>query len=219
MRASRSNAGRRGQSLVELAMVLPVVLAVLFGGIDYGGYFASRLSVENAARMAVRAASVEVCPTSGVGVSTAGSYTGTACWTNLATPAAGTIEQVAVSAATDADILNKDCPDSDSVWPPSASDLATLTPGTGCISIRYYYVTSTGQQLCAAWSVSSDEITDTSTSYPLGTDCLIPAGSSAADIVQVVIGYNYKPLVPIPWFSGAGLTTTSAETQLLLEQG
>ena len=37
--------------------------------------------------------------------------------------------------------------------------------------------------------------------------------------VQVVIGYNYKPLVPIPWFQGAGLTTTSAETQLVLEQG
>jgi hypothetical protein len=35
----------------------------------------------------------------------------------------------------------------------------------------------------------------------------------------VVVGYNYQPLVPIPWFQGAGLTTTSAETQLELEQG
>ncbi len=219
MRATRSNARRRGQSMVELAMVLPVLLAVVFGGIDFGGYFASRLSVENAARMAVRAASVEVCPTSGAGVSTVGPYVGTACWTNLATPAAGTIEQVAISAAADANILNKDCPDSDSVWPPSPADLATLTPGTGCISIRYYYLTSSGQQLCAAWSVAADEMTNTSVTYPIGTDCLIPAGSSGADIVQVVVGYNYKAVVPLPWFTGGGLTTTSAATQLVLEQG
>jgi hypothetical protein len=53
--------------------------------------------------------------------------------------------------------------------------------------------------------------------YP--TDCLITASASGADIVQVVVGYNYKPLVPIPWFQGSGLTTTSAETQLVLEQG
>jgi len=29
--------------------------------------------------------------------------------------------------------------------------------------------------------------------YPMGTDCLIPAASSGADVVQVVIGYNYSP--------------------------
>ena len=205
---------RRGQSMVEFAMVVPVLFAVIFAGIDYGGYFASRLSVENAARVAVRAAAVEVCPASGTGFGSAGEPS--TCWTKAATPASGTIEQVAIAAAADANIKNLDCPDSDSVWPPSAADLAALTPGTGCISIRYYYVTSSGQSLCAAWSQGTDEMT-TYSYYP--TDCLITASASGADIVQVVVGYNYKPLVPIPWFQGSGLTTTSAETQLVLEQG
>jgi len=204
-----------GQAMVEFAMVLPVLIALVFGGIDYGGYFGSRLSVENAARVAVRAAAADVCPTTGAGVTGTGN---TSCWSAATAPASGTIEQAAISAAGDAQVLNRDCPDSDAVWPPSPSDLATLTPGTGCISIRYYYLNGTSQSLCAAWSVTNDELT-TQTSYPMGTDCVIPAGSSGADVVQVVIGYNYRPLVPIPWFAGAGLTTTSAETQLVLEQG
>jgi len=210
----RRNLRRRGQSMVEFAMVAPVLFAVIFASVDFGGYFASRLSVENAARVAVRAAAVEVCPTSGTGFSSAGNPS--ACWTNLATPGSGTIEQVAIAAAADANILNKDCPDSDGIWPPSATDLATLTPGTGCISIGYYYVTASGQSPCAAWSATNDEMTTTAL-YP--ADCPISPGSGGTDIIQVVIGYNYKPLVPIPWFQGAGVTTTSAETQLVLEQG
>ncbi|MGD0447202.1 MAG: TadE/TadG family type IV pilus assembly protein [Candidatus Dormibacteria bacterium] len=211
-------AGRRhrsGQSLTEVALVLPVLLALIFGGIDYGGYFASRLSVENAARVAVRAAAVDVCPITGVGVTQTGN---TSCWSNATAPVSGTIERIAMAAAADANILNKDCPDSDSVWPPSAADLATLTPGTGCVSIRYYYLNGSTQSLCANWSATNDEMT-TQTLYPMGTDCVIPAASTGADVVQVVIGYNYSPLIPIPWFKGSGLTTTAAETQLVLEQG
>jgi Flp pilus assembly protein TadG len=204
--------------MVEFAMVAPVLFAVVFAGIDFGGYFASRLSVENAARAAVRAAAVETCPTSGTGFSPVAGNPAT-CWTNAASPPSGTIEQVAIAAAADANVTNKDCPDSDSVWPPSATDLATLTPGTGCISIRYYYVNSSGQWLCAAWSQGTDEMGSFNSSYPIGTDCLMTASATVTDIVQVVVGYNYKPFVPIPWFQGSGLTTTSAETQLVLEQG
>jgi hypothetical protein len=201
--------------MVEFALVAPVLFAVIFAGIDYGGYFASRLSVENAARMAVRDATVDVCPTTLTGITQAGN---TVCWSSASSPASGTIEQEAIAAAADANILNKDCPDSDQAWPPSAADLANLTPGTGCIGIRYYDVTSSGEFPCAAWSATNDEMTPYAL-YPIGTDCIIPPGSSGADIVQVVIGYNYKPLIPIPWFQGAGLTTTSAESQLVLEQG
>ena len=179
-------------------MVAPVLFALIFAGIDFGGYFASRLSVENAARVAVRAAAVEVCPASGTGFGSVGNPS--TCWTNAASPSSGTIEQVAMAAASNANITNKDCPDSDSVWPPSPADLATLTPGTGC----------------AAWSQGTDEMT---TYSPYPADCLVSASASVTDIVQVVVGYNYKPLVPIPWFQGAGLTTTSAESQLVLEQG
>ncbi len=210
----RRHLRRRGQSMVEFAMVAPVLFALIFAGIDFGGYFASRLSVENAARVAVRAAAVEVCPASGTGFGSVGNPS--TCWTNAASPSSGTIEQVAMAAASNANITNKDCPDSDSVWPPSPADLATLTPGTGCISIRYYYVTSAGQSICATWSQGTDEMT---TYSPYPADCLVSASASVTDIVQVVVGYNYKPLVPIPWFQGAGLTTTSAESQLVLEQG
>jgi len=196
-------------------MVAPVLFVVIFAGVDFGGYFASRLSVENAARVAVRDSTVDVCPTTLAGITQAGN---TVCWTSASPPAAGTVEQEAIAAAADANITNKDCPDSDGIWPPSAADLANLTPGTGCIGIRYYYVTSSGEYLCATWSVANDEMTPQS-SYPIGTDCIIPPGSTGSNIVQVVIGYNYKPLVPIPWFQGAGLTTTSAESQLVLEQG
>jgi hypothetical protein len=200
--------------MVEFAMVAPVLFALIFAGIDFGGYFASRLSVENAARVAVRAAAVETCPTSGVGFSSAGNPS--TCWTNAASPGAGTIEQVAIAAAGDANIKNVDCPDSDLVWPPSAADLATLTPGTGCISIAYFYLTASAQSVCATWSVTNDKMTTTAL-YP--ADCPITASATGADVVQVVIGYNYAPLIPIPWFKGAGLTTTSAASQLILEQG
>ena len=44
-------------------MVAPVLFVVIFAGVDFGGYFASRLSVENAARVAVRDSTVDVCPT------------------------------------------------------------------------------------------------------------------------------------------------------------
>jgi hypothetical protein len=195
-------------------MVLPVLLLVIMSSIDYGGYFASRLSVENAARAAVRWAAVQSCPQSGAGTTQVGNN---GCWTNAATPASGTIEQIVIASASDAHILNQDCPDGDSAWPPSATDLGTLTPGTGCISIRYYYINGQSQSLCDAWSVGSDEMQPQS-AYPVGTDCLIAATSSSADMVQVVVGYNYNPPTPLPFFSGAGLTTTSAASELLLEQ-
>jgi Flp pilus assembly protein TadG len=55
----------RGQSLAEFAMVLPVLLTLLFGSVDFGGYFGTRLSVQNAARAGVAYAVVN--PTSWTG--------------------------------------------------------------------------------------------------------------------------------------------------------
>jgi Flp pilus assembly protein TadG len=193
--------------MVEFAMVLPVLILVVFGSIDYGSYFASRLSVENASRAAVRAAASDSC-------------TGTSannCWTAAQPPASTTIEGVAIASASDAHILNKDCPDGDGVWPPSATDLATLTPGTGCISIRYYYINGATQSLCASWSAGTGTLTPQAL-YPVGTDCLMPVSSTVADMVQVVVGFNFTPPTPMPFFTGAGLVTTSAASELLLEQ-
>ncbi len=207
-------------------MVFPLFLLVVFATIDYGGYFGSRLSIENAARAAVRYASVQGCPTTGAGITSAGNN---ACWTNASTPAAGTIEAQVIGNAGDAKVTNQDCPDSDGVWPPSATDLATLTPDTGCISIRYYDLNASDQTctagpgtcqltLCAVWSATSDELTVES-GYTPGANCLVNASSSVANIVQVLVGYNYRPLTPMPSMLGSVMTTTAAESQLILEQG
>ena len=49
----RARLGRRGQSLVELAVVLPVLLLLLGGAIDLGRVFFARVAVENAAKEGV----------------------------------------------------------------------------------------------------------------------------------------------------------------------
>ena len=47
-----------GQALVEIALVLPILLMVLMGIIDFGRVFHGYLAVTNAARAAVRQAAV-----------------------------------------------------------------------------------------------------------------------------------------------------------------
>jgi hypothetical protein len=49
-RVLRDRIGRRGQSLVELAVVLPVLLLLLGGAIDLGRAFFARTAIENAAK-------------------------------------------------------------------------------------------------------------------------------------------------------------------------
>jgi len=202
--------GRRGQSLTEFALVLPLFLLVVMGTIDFAGYFASRLSVENAARSAVRFAVTQCDPATCTNPN--------AVWTNAQPPGAGTIEQVAISSSNDANILNKDCP----------TNLATLTPGTGCITISYYDLNSGAlacpsgpgsctSTLCAQWSASSDQLLFQPQPTPTYTpsSCLVPNRT----LVQVLVGYNYKPLTPIPLpTNGWSGLTTSAESQLLEEQ-
>jgi Flp pilus assembly protein TadG len=217
--------------MVEFAMVLPVFLIMVLGAVDYGGYFAARLSVENAARAAVRDAAVQACPTIESNGVEAGNN---ACWTNQNPAGSTTIEAAAIAAANGANVTNVDCPDSHGAWPPSAADLATLPPDTGCISIRYYDLNTSAQTctvvngnvvpgtcqltLCASWSAATDELTAASTSFILGTNCLIPASSSGANIVQVLVGYNFQPLTPMPAMLGSVMTTTAAESQLILER-
>ncbi|WP_421381611.1 TadE/TadG family type IV pilus assembly protein [Bacillus salacetis] len=47
-----------GQSLVEFALVLPVLLILIFGIVDFGRYFHAYLTVDHAGREAARAASI-----------------------------------------------------------------------------------------------------------------------------------------------------------------
>lgn len=55
-RQRRDEQGEQGAAAVEFALVLPLLLALLFGIIAYGIVFAQSLSLSNAARQAARAA-------------------------------------------------------------------------------------------------------------------------------------------------------------------
>lgn len=57
-RKGRAGAGEGGQSLVEFALVLPVLLLLLLGIIDFGRVLSAYYVVDHAARDAVRYASV-----------------------------------------------------------------------------------------------------------------------------------------------------------------
>jgi Flp pilus assembly protein TadG len=50
----RCSRHERGQSLVEFAMVLPLLLVLLFGIVDFGRAFQSWISITNAAREGAR---------------------------------------------------------------------------------------------------------------------------------------------------------------------
>jgi hypothetical protein len=49
-----------GQALVELALVLPVLLLLIFGVVEFGRIYASNIVINNAAREGARAASLGV---------------------------------------------------------------------------------------------------------------------------------------------------------------
>lgn len=53
----------RGQSVVELALTLPIIVFVLIGGADLGRAFAMQLAVQNGARAGAEAAAINFSPT------------------------------------------------------------------------------------------------------------------------------------------------------------
>ncbi|HSB20130.1 MAG TPA: TadE/TadG family type IV pilus assembly protein [Anaeromyxobacteraceae bacterium] len=57
-RGPRSEAGQRGAAAVEFALVLPLLLMLVLGAIDWGWYFFVREVVTNAAREGARAGAV-----------------------------------------------------------------------------------------------------------------------------------------------------------------
>ncbi len=58
-RRSRERKGERGAAAVEFALVLPVLLVLVLGAIDWGWYFYVREVVTNSAREGARAGSVD----------------------------------------------------------------------------------------------------------------------------------------------------------------
>lgn len=54
----RSVKNMRGQAMVEMALVLPILLALVFGIIEFGNIYSHQLEVTNLARHSVRTAVV-----------------------------------------------------------------------------------------------------------------------------------------------------------------
>jgi Flp pilus assembly protein TadG len=62
MRAVRFDASERGQSVVEVALLLPLLVFVLLGGADLARAFAIQLAVQNGARAGAEAAAMDFAP-------------------------------------------------------------------------------------------------------------------------------------------------------------
>ncbi len=181
-------------------MVAPLFFLLVFGTIDFGGYFGSRLSVEEAARAGARVADVQ-CNQTGC------TYSGSAI-VNAIVAQEGMVKLPTTVNCTWAG--NSLAP---SVYPPFTFS------GNGCIGIWYFnlYAATTGPPvLCGQWSVASSAWVwytnggGTTTTEPNG--CVLPND----DIVVVGVGYRYSPLTPLPTIASNALTTYG-ETQLLEE--
>jgi hypothetical protein len=184
--------------MVEFAMALPVFLVLVMGTIDFGGYFSSRLSVEEAARAGARAAVVQV----------PSSYSGSAI------TAAITAQQGMAAITATVDCLWQGTTLDANEYPPF-----TPLTGTSCVGIWYFDLmneTTGPPTLCTQWSVAHSAFGSysgtvwTAATPPNG--CVVPE----EDIMVVGVGYAYKPLTPMPTIAAAALTTYG-ETQLIEE--
>jgi Flp pilus assembly protein TadG len=58
MKASRSRATERGAAAVEFALVLPILLMLIFGIVDFGRMLSAKITITEAAREGARAAAL-----------------------------------------------------------------------------------------------------------------------------------------------------------------
>lgn len=66
LRRHQRPAAERGQSLVELAFVLPLLAIILLGAIDFGRVFYSYITITNASREGARYGSANPTDTTGI---------------------------------------------------------------------------------------------------------------------------------------------------------
>jgi hypothetical protein len=190
--------------MVEFALVFPLFLLLVMGTIDFGGYFSSRLSVEEAARAGDRVAAVQ---------DVVSSYSASSI----------------VSAITGQEGLAKVPTTNDCLWQgttldPNQSPPFNWSTGNGCIGIWYFDLGSanTGPPtLCTQWSVQHSAFGSWSSgTSPSWTAATPPNGCVSAapgtNMVVVGVGYQYRPLTPTPSIV-IGALATYGESQLLEE--
>jgi hypothetical protein len=195
--------------MVEFALVFPVFLLVVFATIDYGGYFGSRLSVENAARSGARVAVWEPLDRTDPG--------------DFSTQATVIVDTITSHANVELVPNDVACTWQGTTLSPTQYPPFTIpvtTPAsTACIGLWYFELADAGPPwLCGSWSVASGggwswyDSSGSSLSSP-DPDCVV----AGKDLVVVGVGYQYSPYTPLPSIA-AGALTTYGETQLLEEQ-
>ena len=201
----------RGQSLAEFSLLAPVFLLVMFSTIDFGGYFGTRLSVENAARAGARTAVIE----------------SESAYAN--SPSAGTLIVAAIkrqsnegSIPTTNDCLWSDTNNPQWLTPSSYPPFGWSSSDSGCIGIWYFELNSTGPPtLCIQWSVQYNQWGTWSVgASPTWTQqANPPAGcvTPGQNLVVVGVGFKYSPLTPLPTIA-SGALITYGETELMEEQ-
>jgi len=165
------NQGRRGQALVEFALVLPIFLLILFGTLDVGRLVYTNSAVSQAAREGARLAAAE------------------AAWVGLSSPGC-------VSGAGDIGTGNPGahvCPGSIAALKSDIVD-AVNRMAVGLDRVTTVYIS------CNAGATSGDPApTGSWTESSGGNGCTAsgaPTGSHG-DLISVRIEYNYRPLTPI----------------------
>lgn len=106
-RVGSSARRRRGVAVVEMAVVLPLLLALVFGIIEFGWVFMIRQTVVNAAREGCRTAVLQTATNDDVGdrireVMAALGYAEGTDWSFTATDVADEVQNVSVSISLDA---------------------------------------------------------------------------------------------------------------------
>jgi Flp pilus assembly protein TadG len=88
-RCPRGQRGRRGGAVLETAIVLPVLLSLAFGTVEFGYYFFVKNTLQGAAREGARAAIISTATNTDVTTAVSGvmSAAGIASYTTSTTPA------------------------------------------------------------------------------------------------------------------------------------
>jgi hypothetical protein len=186
--ALRAERSRRGQALVEFALVLPMLLVLLLGIADFGRVFAAGITVEAAARNAAEAAAqeyVQLIRNRPGGVLEASDYQ------HLHDVALETVcEEAAV-------LPNRAMSGGDCTMPVSGV----------CVHLPDGAPDPIG---CGSEAASAPSACDSLTGWPTGNDGYTPAGSTPLAYVEVRVCYRFTTLInltnlQLPWGWGLSL--------------